>query len=99
MAHTLNHVLSHSLFFPPFHGYNYEGQRAQVIHANSKINFGELNRRINLITGWLEVIYDFGINAQWQVGRGENICFVLIPISNDEFLRSVISNTQGGKID
>lgn len=80
-------------------GYNYEGQRQQVIHVNLKIKYHALKKKIYTITGWSKSLYVLGINVRWQASRGGNVCFVLIPVTDDESLRSAIRNTQGGKID
>lgn len=61
--------------------------------------FVQLKSKIYSITGWSESLYNLGINARWQGGRGGKFFFVLILITNDEALTSLIRNTQGGKID
>lgn len=45
-------------------GYNNEGDRSHVIHANFNMKFNELKRKIYSITRWFDIMYGLGINAQ-----------------------------------
>ena len=80
-------------------GANYTGCTPVGIHVNPRIKLVELKSRIYSITGWSERDYDIGITARWQAGRGGRLSFLLMSITDDDSLTSIIRNTQAGKID
>ena len=81
------------------HGYKYTHEEPHVLHENPNISYNELKRKIYSITGWSERTCELGIKARWQAGRGGHVHFMLIPIIDDNSLKSLIINTQRGHIE